>query len=114
MSKKTQRRSTELKRVEKATVEFKKHGCRGVLVDEGYVLTVAHCIQWTATGIMALGDGPEKITVFHTVRGLMLMGDVLALEPVADIAILGALDYSFSQKDADAYERWCEKTEPVP
>ena len=62
---------------------------QGVLVRGGYVLTAAHCIGWTSTGGMVLGDvwieqvrfGKQKLKLTPTF-----------VEPVSDIAALGPLD----------------------
>jgi hypothetical protein len=39
---------------------------------------------------------------------------VIAVEPVADIAVLGALDGQEAYDECEAYEQWCDETEPVP
>jgi hypothetical protein len=50
-------------RVEKATVRIDSRGGLGVLVPGAFILTATHCIQWSGTGGMALGDVyPESIT----------------------------------------------------
>lgn len=49
-------------RVENATLRMEALGGLGVLVPGGFVLTATHCIQWSGTGGMALGDAsPEPV-----------------------------------------------------
>lgn len=54
---------------------------------------------------MVLGD--PFIEELQTTQGLVKVRS-LAVEPVADIAVLGALD------EYDAFEAWCAHTSPVP
>jgi hypothetical protein len=94
-----------------ATVRTKTGG-QGVLIPGHMVTTAAHCIKWNGDGAMALGDYfIENIT---TKSGLQLRVTPLAIDPVSDIAVLGALDYQEFGSDVDAYEQWCEDTQPVP
>jgi hypothetical protein len=99
------------KTVEAATVRMTRLGGQGVLVPGNMILTAAHCIRWTATGAMALGD--QKLEAIETRDGQKLIVDVLALEPVADIAVLGAVDGQALPPEAEAYEEWCEATTAV-
>jgi Trypsin-like peptidase domain len=97
-------------RVERAVVRLPRRGGQGVLVAGGLVVTAAHCIGWTAEGAMAYGDPtPEKIEY----GGRELVADVVAVEPCADIAVLGVLDGQVFPDEADAFEAWCEGTAPV-
>jgi hypothetical protein len=95
----------------RATVTVtKKHG-RGVLVNGNLILTAAHCITYSGEGQMALGDwyiedikaGKEKLKVAPVV-----------VEPVTDIAVLGALDNQAFFKEVEEFEAFCEKTQAVP
>ena len=101
-------------RVARAVVRFPRLGGQGVVVPGGFVLTAAHCIGWTAEGYMALGDYfTEKIVAAD---GREFMVSPLAVEPVSDLAVLGAVDGQASDQfaeAADAFEAFCETTKPV-
>ncbi len=63
---------------------------RGFFVRGRYVLTAAHCIPWTSDGTMALQDS-IPVTVIAA-DGRRLDGQVLAIEPISDIAVIGNLE----------------------
>ena len=74
-------------------------------------MTAAHCIGRTAEGGMALGDYYiEEIVVAD---GRRLMASPLAVEPVSDLAVLGAVDSQELGEEADAFEDFCSNTKPV-
>jgi Trypsin-like peptidase domain len=99
-------------RTQAATVQLPTKGGQGVLVPGGFVLTAAHCVEWSQHGGMALGDHYlEKIT---TQDGTTFALEVCAVEPVSDIAVLGGADGQSFYDDAEAFEAWCEETAPVP
>jgi len=103
--------SPELRhRVEAATVRFRRWGGQGVLVPGRLIVTAAHVIQWSAEGHMALREFVEEIEA----GGRRLRITPMAVEPVADIAVLGALDDQAYLDDAEAFEAFCESTAPVP
>src|SRR5215813_1467096 len=97
-------------------VRLPSRGGLGIIVtglDEypGFVVTAAHCIDWSAEGGMALGDYyTERI---RTATGQNLIVQVRAVEPVADVAVLGALEDQGSP-DAEAFEAFCATIKPVP
>jgi hypothetical protein len=85
-------------RTENATVRFLRRSKRGVvqpvaqgvLVPGGFILTAAHCIDWVGTGSMTLGDWYiEKIRARN---GSEYNISPYVVEPMLDIAALGALD----------------------
>lgn len=99
------------KRVEAATVRLVGRGGQGVAVRGGIVLTGTHCIDWSGTGAMALGD--HFIEEVVTPGGDTLrLGPVFA-DPVADIAALAALDNQTFASDAEAFEGWSNSIEPL-
>ena len=98
-------------RVEAATIRLTKMGGQGVLVPGGFILTAAHCIDWAGTGGMALGDHfVEKV---RTRDGRKFLAEVYAVEPVADIAALGAPDGQVLYDDCEAFETFAEDTPAV-
>lgn len=99
--------------VENATVQTSASGGgQGVLVPGGFILTAAHCITYTIDGRIVLGDW--TVEVITTRDGRTIRVAPLAVEPVADIAALGALDSQAFPRDAEAFEAFCEATPAVP
>jgi Trypsin-like peptidase domain len=118
------------KRVAAATVRFNRRGGQGVLVPVsdrlggGLILTAAHVIHWTHTGMMTLGDDAEFIQEIAVAgggkaardlwpRGRRLLVYPLAVEPVADLAVLGAPDGQWMPEACAAFEQFCETTGAV-
>ncbi len=99
--------------VEAATVRLMRRQAhaQGVLVPGGLILTAAHCVHWRTDGRMVLGDlRPHRIKAAD--RDLQVFP--LAVEPVADLAVLGAPDDQSYAEEADAFEAFCTTVEPVP
>ena len=61
---------------------------------------------------MALGDAYREAIV--TADGRHLVAEVLAVEPVADVAVLGAPDDQARPDLAHAFEAFCQSIKPVP
>lgn len=85
---------------------------QGVLVEGGFVLTAAHCIDWDTSGGMTLDS--HRLVDVRPKGGAEFKMDVLAVEPVADIAVLGPADGQEFPGDEAAFEDFCESTEGVP
>jgi CBS domain-containing protein len=99
-------------RTRAATVQLPTKGGQGVLVPGGFILSAAHCIDWSLDGGMTLGDDYlERIT---TQAGASFALSVYAVEPVSDIAVLGSADGQVFYDDAEAFEAWCAEALPVP
>jgi hypothetical protein len=99
-------------RVAAATVRLTGTGGQGVLVTGGFVLTAAHCINWDGRGGMALGD--HYLEPVRARDRTQFRLSPLAVEPVADMAVLGAPDNQVFPDDDDAFQEWCERTAAVP
>lgn len=101
-------------RVMNATVQVGNsngsHG-RGVLVAGGFIVTAAHCINWDSKGGMVLGD--HYLEEIVTSGGETFRLSPWAVEPLSDVALLGAPDSQLFYDDADAFETWQEQTNPV-
>jgi hypothetical protein len=57
--------------------------------------------------------GFHFIEEIETIHGKLKVGP-LAIEPVQDIAVLGALDEQYFCGEATMFEEFCEKIKPVP
>jgi trypsin len=97
-------------RVEKATVSLTKLNGRGVLVRGNFILTAAHCLEYYGPGL-TLGDHHRE--PIRSADGKELMVGPLAIEPVHDIAVLGALDDQEFSRECANFEKFCKKTEPI-
>lgn len=84
---------------------------QGVLLPGELVVTAAHCVGWSSEGGMALGDyWLEEVAV----GGSTFRLSVLTVEPMADIALLGAPDAGEFCDDAEAFGEFCASTVPTP
>jgi len=95
---------------------------RGVLVGAQLVLTAAHNIVYyldetaprpLASAPVGLATGDHVVIPIETSHGLLHVAP-LAIEPVQDIAVLGALDNQVFWDEVEAYEAWCEAVAPIP
>ena len=94
-----------------ATVKLCKLGGQGVLVEGDLILTAAHCI--TVTGVGS-GNYEDILNRIETNDGSQLLVETFAVEPVADIAVLGCVDYQDIPDWAEKFETFCENTTPLP
>lgn len=99
------------RRVERATVRLPDRGSQGVLVPGRFVVTAAHCVRWTETGRMGLGE--PFLERVETPTGLTFQMEIVAVEAVSDVAVLGPADDQQLPDDADRFVEWAEATEPV-
>ena len=104
-------RVTVAERVARAVVRLPRLIGQGVLVPGGFIVTAARCIGWTAECSMTLkGCLPEPII---TADGHKIVAAPLAVEPVAGLAVLGAMDDQAFSKEAAAFAAFCDATPPV-
>ncbi len=101
-----------LARVARATVQVLKKGGQGVVVPGGFVLTAAHCIDWSPEGAMVLGD--YYLERIKTADGVELILSPCCVEAVADIAVLAAPDRQEFYKEATRVEEFLDSVEPTP
>ncbi len=97
--------------IERATVHLTRRGGQGVLVEGNFILTAAHCIDWSCDGGLVLGD--HAVEDIDTSMGKLKVS-ILAVEPVNDIAVLGSLDCQVFAEEVADFERFCENTDAVP
>lgn len=92
-------------------VKIPKRGGHGVVVGQ-VILTAAHCFDYSTDGEMVLGD--FFIEEIESRSGKRFKVAPLAVEPCADIAVLGALDDQAFFGEAAAFEHFCKTVRPVP
>ena len=98
--------------IEQATVTLTGLTGRGILIPGQMILTAAHCVTYTTDGSMVLGD--FFLEDILTAQGMALKAQPVFLDPLADIALLGALDSQEFSKEVSHYEAWCEAILPIP
>jgi len=75
------------------------------------ILTAAHCTNFTCEGWMVLGQ--YYIEEIETTAGKFKVTPV-AIEPMSDIAVLGALDGQTFPDEEEQFEEFCAHVAPVP
>lgn len=97
-------------RIEKATVTLLKKGGQGILVKNQMILTAAHCVDYDFSGAMVLGEYfYEEI---ETRSGKFKVAP-LCVEPMSDIAVLGAMDDQECSFDFEQFNEFSRKTLPI-
>jgi Trypsin-like peptidase domain len=99
--------------VSKATVTIVAKRGSGVLVPGGLVMTAAHCIDWNCTGSMAAWSGTKPPVEIRAYRGENMHIVPYAVEPCSDVAILGPCDSQTFPEDWEAFDEFCQDTQPV-
>jgi hypothetical protein len=97
-------------KVEKATVTLTKKGGQGILIRNQMILTACHCLDYSTTGDMALGEYFIEEIITH--KGILKVSPIF-LDPVADIAVLGGLDGQEFYEEFTQFEEFCRNTPPV-
>ncbi len=92
-----------------ATVRFPRRGGQGVLIRGGLIVTAAHVVEWDNSGLMALGEDARFLQRIEAGKRKLLVYP-LAVEPVADLAILGSPDGQWIPDEAKAFDQFCEAT----
>ena len=97
-------------RIENATISILKKGGQGILIRNQMILTACHCLDYSLSGDMVLGE--YFIEEIGTKSGNFKVAP-MAIEPINDIAALGVVD---SQEFYDEYlqfEEFCNNTPPI-
>lgn len=79
-------RQTQRAIIEAATVRIESQGGQGVLVPGGLILTATHCIDWSGTGRMVLGE--HYLETVTTKNGARFRVSPWFADPLTDIAAL--------------------------
>src|SRR5262245_44270470 len=103
------------------TIAYQDLRGQGVLVGGQLILTAAHNVLYLldqqserplASALVGLSLGDYAIVPLETSHGLLYAAPY-AIEPISDIAVLGALDNQECGEQVEAYEAWCEAVTPV-
>jgi len=97
-------------KIENATVTLTKKRGQGILVRNNMILTAAHCIDFTTTGEMVLGE--YFIEDIETKLGNYKVSPI-CLEPMLDIAVLGGVDEQDLNEWSEQFKEFCEHTPPI-
>ena len=87
---------------------------QGFIVHGGYILTAAHCVPWSGQGQMPLRFGYYFLVNMITADGQRLTGQVVAVEPVSDIAVIASPDNQTFPKEAEAFDLFAQSVNPLP
>jgi hypothetical protein len=98
------------KKIEKATVKLTKKGGQGILVNNHYILTAAHCIDYTLNGAMAMGE--YFLEELKTHAGIITSAPVF-VDPCSDIALLSEPDGQELITQWEQYDEFCMNTSPI-
>lgn len=101
--------------VANAIVRVLKSGGQGILVSGNLILTAAHCIEWSPDRWPLYNE--SMIEEIETAKGKKLKVSPYAVEPVNDIAVIGTLEGQLGWQffpESEAFEKFCDKTEPIP
>jgi S1-C subfamily serine protease len=85
---------------------------RGFVVPGSYIVTAAHCVPWSVEGLMALDD--YFLVKIITADGIRLTGQVVAVEPVSDIAVIGSPDNQTFIEEAEAFDKFVASVKGLP
>jgi hypothetical protein len=97
------------KRIEKATVKTKTGG-QGVVVPGNMILTAAHCLSVEVNAFMGVQEQPLQEVECN---GNQIMAQIYAVEPMRDIAVLGAPDSQRCAEEYFAFKKAIERIDPV-
>jgi len=87
-------------------VRWKTREGMGCLLPGRLILTAAHVVKYTPSG--------DKVYIHHigTTEGTFGVQPVV-IEPMADVAVLSALDDLKFPEEAKAFNSWCDQTPPL-
>jgi hypothetical protein len=97
-------------KIENATITLPNKGGQGILVKNQMILTAAHCVDYVLTGGMVLGD--YYIEEIKTRSGNLKVAP-FCIEPLSDIAVLGALDEQECNSEFQQFDDFCRNTKPI-
>ena len=81
-----------------------------VVVEDGMIITAAHCVDWNNDGGMTQGN--HFLSKISTEAG-NVTGSVAAVEPVSDVAILECPDPQTFYNESVAFDDYCDVVVPV-
>jgi len=98
------------KDIERATFVIPKRGGQCVLINNFFILTAAHCVDFSLEGDMPLGNFYiEELRAGN----IILKVEPRFVDPVSDIAILSSLDDQAFHDEVLAFEDFCDQIKPI-
>lgn len=96
--------------IEKAVVTLPNKRGKGVLIKGGFVMTAAHCISCTCSGIM---PNNYNNPVLVKAGGKTFRLNILFVDPISDISVLGPLDQQDFIGDYNAFSSYIKSVKPL-
>jgi S1-C subfamily serine protease len=84
---------------------------QGFLMCGGLILTAAHCIPWGERDVVSLVLGDPLLVYVRAPGGDRFRAELVAADPVTDVAVLGAVDDIYPPTD---YERFSDFEATTP
>jgi len=81
-----------------------------VLIDDGLLLTAAHCVDWNC---LTMANSGEYHLAKVNARGSAFVANVCAIEPCSDTAVLGCPDNEIFHREAQVFQELCDGIAPV-
>ncbi len=97
-------------KIENATVTLTNKGGLGILIRNQMILTAGHCIDYSISGEMVLGE--YFIEGIETQSGNYKVSP-LCIELLNDIAVLGGVDEQELYEWSEQFKEFCRNTPPV-
>ncbi len=82
---------------------------QGFAVAGEYIVTAAHCLPWSCEGGMLDCTGTHVEII--TADGNRLLGKVVTVDPISDIAIIGPPDSGYFSEEAEIFDRFVKSVE---
>lgn len=98
--------------IENATVSIIETISKGVLIKNRFILTAGHCVNLDLDGYMDAASGEDYSVGINSYMGTF-RATPIAIEPINDIAILGALDDQEFEEEVELFEDFCRRTKPI-
>jgi hypothetical protein len=100
------------KQIEAATFAIESNGRKGrcVLIEGGLIVTAAHVIGWDSDTMATM---TERCLFKIKTSGGTVSANLLVIEPISDVAVLGCPDRQTYSRESDIYDDLCERVQPV-
>jgi hypothetical protein len=87
---------------------------RGILLESGFVLTSATCVEYNSNAITCFAEGYEYVQQIVVYGGMVLSTTPWMIDPVSDIALLGPMHADYHPTSTFELDFSFNETEPLP